>query len=448
MTRKQLQLCGARALKAVLVSLALVTAAWATTEKVIYAFQGGSNDGYYPESALVSDKAGNLYGTTLTGGGYPNCSPFGESCGVVFQLTPQSSGGWKETVLYKFTGGADGGFVYNGLVIDGRGNLYGTTYLGGTPTGGCPGGTCGTVFQLSPPKTKTGAWKETVLYSFCSQSGCTDGAYPVDRLILDKHGSLYGTTNVGGLEGGCNTSGFGGYGCGVVFKLTHAKKGWNESLLYTFNGSSDGGFPYAGVILDKGGNVYGSTYAYGSYGSGTVYKLSYSAKNKSWTQNTLYSFTGTSDGCCPTTPLMMDTAGNLYGTTPGDGADYFGTVFELKHSKSGWNEKTLYTFTGGTDGGTPEASLVPKGNSLYGTTYAGGTGTGCGFSGTSPCGTVFKLTQSNGKWTESVVYAFQGASDGALPDNAVMFDKKGNLFGTTLGGGDYGVYGVAYEITP
>ena len=437
-----------RAWNAILVCLVLVTTAWASTESAIYAFKGGSSDGYYPESALVTDKAGNLYGTTLTGGGYPNCSPFGESCGVVFQLVPQSGGGWKENVLYKFTGGADGGFVYNSLVMDDKGNLYGTTYLGGTPTGGCSGGTCGTVFQLSPPKKKGGAWAETVLYSFCSRSGCTDGAYPVDRLVMDKAGNLYGTTNVGGLQGGCNTSGFAGYGCGVVFKLTHGKADWKESVLYTFTGSYDGGFPDAGVVLDKADNVYGSTSAYGVYGNGIVYKLAHSVKNKKWKQDVVYSFTGGSDGCCLTTPLTLDAAGNLYGTAPGDGTFFYGTVFELKHSKTGWNEKTLYTFTGGADGGTPAASLVAKGNSFYGTTYAGGTGTGCGFAGSSPCGTVFELTRSNGTWNEIVIYSFSSGSNGALPDNAVMFDKKGNLFGTTVGGGNYGVYGVAYEITP
>jgi hypothetical protein len=247
----QWQLAAGRALLAVLITLVLATAAWAgSAEQAIYTFTGGSSDGSNPLSALVADKAGNLYGTTLTGGGYPHCSPFGETCGVVFQLTPKSGGGWTENVLYTFTGGADGGYSYNSLVMDAKGNLYGTTYLGGSPTGGCPGGTCGTVFELSPPQQKGGAWKETVVYSFCSQPGCTDGSYPQDRLIMDKQGNLYGTTNVGGLKGRCNTSGFGGYGCGVVFKLRHTKNGWKERLLYTFDGTSDGGFPYGGVIFE------------------------------------------------------------------------------------------------------------------------------------------------------------------------------------------------------
>jgi hypothetical protein len=425
-----------------LVTIILVAAAGATTEKIIYTFQGGS-DGYYPESALVADAAGNLYGTTLTGGGYDNCSPFGEACGVVFELSPESGGGWTESVIHVFTGGTDGGLPYNGLVIDSKGNLYGTTYLGGTAAGGCfSSGGCGKVYKLTPPKKKGGAWKETTLYSFCSLSNCTDGAYPTDVLTIDAKGDLYGTTNVGGLPGGCNTSGFGGYGCGVTFKLSPAGK---ETVLYTFNGSTDGGFPSGGVILDAAGHVYGTTNSYGN-GFGVLYELT--SSKTGWEEKVLYRFTGGADGSGPTTPLLLD-AGNLYGTTPGGGTYNFGSAFELKHSKKGWTEQTLYDFTGDADGGTPYASLVPHGGSFYGTTYAGGTGTGCGFSGESPCGTVFKLTQSKGKWKESVVYSFQaGTADGALPENSVYFDKDGNLFGTTYGGGDHGVYGVVYEITP
>ena len=431
-----------RALLAVLVTLVLaITVSASSTEQAIYTFTGGTSDGSNPLSALIADKAGNLYGTTLTGGGNPNCSPFGETCGVVFQLTPTSGGGWTETVLYTFTGGADGGYSYNSLVMDADGNLYGTTDLGGTPTGGCPGGTCGTIFELSPPKQKGGSWKEKVLYSFCSQSGCTDGAYPQDRLILDKEGNLYGTTNVGGLQGGCNTSGFGGYGCGVVFKLTHGKKGWKESVLYTFNGTSDGGFPYAGVIFDKAGNIYGTTNGEGA-GAGTVYELKKQAKG--WKEETLYSFTGGSDGGYSIAPLAIDASGNLYGTAEGGGADFYGTVFELKHTKTGWAEETLYTFTGGQDGGYPSASLVRHGNGWYGTAYGGGNKSAC-YTG---CGSVFKLTKSGNAWTETTLYSFQGGADGGEPENSVLFDDKGNLYGTTTIGGDHGVYGVVYEITP
>jgi len=156
------------ALAALLVLLILGTCAWAVQESVIYEFctQSGCTDGMYPESALIADQAGNFYGTTLEGGTGTACGPFGESCGVVFELSPKSGGGWTESVLYAFTGEADGGSPYNSLLMDSKGNLYGTTRIGGTPTGNCPGSTCGTVFELSPPKKKGGAWKETVLYSF------------------------------------------------------------------------------------------------------------------------------------------------------------------------------------------------------------------------------------------------------------------------------------------
>lgn len=429
---------------AALATIVFVAAAGATTEKVIYEFQGG-NDGYYPESALVADKAGNLYGTTYTGGGYSNCSPFGESCGVVFELSPKSGGGWTEKVIHAFQGNTDGGLPANGVAIDSNGNLYGVTSLGGTPAGGCfSTGGCGKVYKLAPPKKKGGTWKETTLYSFCSASGCTDGAYPQSLVALDAAGNIYGTTNVGGLSGGCNTDGFGGYGCGVVYKVSSAKKGWKETVLYTFSGSFDGGFPAGGVVLDKSGNVYGTTDSYGA-GYGVVYELKSPKKNGS--ETVLYAFTGGNDGSSPTTSLLLD-GGNLYGTAPGGGADYFGTVFELQYANGSWTEQTLYTFTGGSDGGTPYSPLVLKGGSFYGTTYAGGTGTGCGFGGTSPCGTVFSLTSNQGTWTENVVYSFQAGTDGALPENGVYFDKKGDMFGTTQGGGDHGVYGVVYEITP
>src|ERR1700691_981114 len=359
----QAQVSLGRILLTVMITLVLSSAALAgVSEQAIYTFTGGVSDGSNPLSALVQDKAGNLYGTTLTGGGYPNCSPFGESCGVVFQLVPKSGGGFTENVIYTFTGEAGGGYSYNGLVIDDKGNLYGATDLGGTPTGGCPGGTCGTVYELSPPQQQGGAWTETVLYSFCSQPGCVDGAYPQDRLILDADGNLYGTTNVGGVQGGCNTDGFAGYGCGVVFELAHTKSGWKEGVLYSFAGAADGGFPYAGIIFDKAGNIYGTTNGEGFSGAGTVYELV--KGTKSWTESTLYSFTGGADGGYSVAPLILDPAGNLYGTAEGGGANYYGTVFELEKTGSNWTEKTLYTFTGGQDGGYPSASLVLEGKAL------------------------------------------------------------------------------------
>jgi hypothetical protein len=440
----QPQFSRGRALLVIVITLVLSTAALAAvTEQAIYTFTGGTNDGSNPLSALIEDKAGNLYGTTLTGGGYPNCSPFGQSCGVVFQLVPKAGGGWTENILYTFTGEAGGGYSYSSLVMDTKGNLYGTTDLGGTPTGGCPGGTCGTVFELSPPQKQGGAWTETVLYSFCSQSGCVDGAYPQDRLILDAQGNLYGTTNVGGLPGGCNTSGFGGYGCGVVFELVHSNNGWKENVLYTFTGNSDGGFPYAGVIFDKAGNIYGTTNGEGFYGAGTVYELVKGTNG--WTENSLYSFTGGNDGGNPVAPLTLDSAGNLYGTAEAGGANFYGTVFELKKANGSWTEQTIYTFTGGQDGGYPSASLVQEGKSFYGTAWGGGNKTNCFYG----CGSVFRLTSGTHGWTEDTLYTFLGGADGGEPDNAVLIDVKKRVgYGTTTIGGDHGVYGVVYEITP
>ena len=228
---------------------------------------------------------------------------------------------------------------------------------------------------------------------------------------------------------------------GQVLWLTPGKKAWKQSVLYAFSGGADGGFPYAGIIFDKAGNIYGTTNGYGVYGAGTVYELKKGAKQ--WANKTLYSLTGGSDGGNPVAPLLFDAAGNLYGTAQAGGANYFGTVFELKHGKS-WTEKTIYTFTGQSDGGYPAAPLVSNGKSLYGTTWGGGNNSGCFYG----CGAVFSLTKGASGWTENTLYSFTGGDDGGEPDNSVRFDSKGNLYGTTTIGGNYGTEGVVYEITP
>jgi hypothetical protein len=447
--RKEWFLLPGRCLAAILLTLLLTTVAWAgSKENVLYSFVGGSSDGAYPTTALVSDKAGNLYGTAYEGGSYGHCSPFGQSCGVVFELTPKHGGGWSESVIYTFTGGTDGGSPDGTLIIDSNGNLYGTTYLGGTQSS-CPGGPCGTVYELTPPKN-SGSWQETVLYSF---GGGTDGAYPRAGLVMDKQGNLYGTTDVGGLSGGCNVSGFGGYGCGTVFELSPAQSGWTESILYVFTGGTDGGFPYAGLTIDKSGNLYGTTYVYGNanacggYGCGTVYKLSHGQNG--WAENTIYTFTGVTDGSNPVAGLSLDAAGNLYGTAASGGTDlYYGTVFELKASKGGWTEKTLYSFTGLADGGVPEATLLLKGSTLYGTTYTGGTGTKCGLFGGMRCGTAFKVSKGKKGWKEVVFHSFNyDGTDGAEPAASVIRDSAGNLLGTASIGGSRGL-GVVFQITP
>ena len=224
----------------------------------------------------------------------------------------------------------------------------------------------------------------------------------------------------------------------------------SESALYNFNGSSsDPRLPYAGLVFDKAGNLYGTTEFGGTNNHGTVFELTPSSSG-SWSETVLYNFTGNSDGGQPYASLIFDSAGNLYGTTDFGGITNCnqgcGTVFKLSPGTSGWTESVLYSFSGSTDGRAPNARLAfdPSGN-LYGTTSLGGTvNTAC----SSGCGTVFKLTPgSGGTWKESVLYAFAGASDGALPYGGLVFDPSGNLYGTASSAGAAAA-GTIFKLTP
>ena len=232
-------------------------------ESLLYSFNDNGADGYNPYSSLVFDTKGNLYGTTAHGGAHNG--------GTVFQLTPEN-GAWTETIIYSFcsvTGCTDGLAPYAGLTFDTAGNLYGTTLNGGAYTSACEGSGCGTVFELSPGTN--GTWTENVLYNFCSVRGCADGFGPQAGLISDAAGSLFGTTYAGGSSGkGCD-----GYGCGTVFRLTLGAKGkWKEHVLHKFKPkATDGYWPYAGLIFDASGNLYGTTIYGGAYANGTVFEI-------------------------------------------------------------------------------------------------------------------------------------------------------------------------------
>lgn len=327
------------------------------TETVLYSFVGGAG-GQEPQGCLIFDAAGNLYGTAWGGT---------DNNGVVFKLT-STKNGWKETVLHTFTAGSDGGFPYSGLAIDAAGNLYGTTAGGGKSD--CFDGDCGVVYKLS--FVAGAGWKETVLHSFTG----TDGAFPYATPLLDASGNLYGTTTYGGW---ISQKGFcGREGCGVVYKLSPTSGGWKETVLHTFiDGPQDGGLPAAGLVWDAAGNLYGATSGGGSYiicengsGCGVVFELSPTA-NGTWTETMLHRFNGR-DGAHPYGTPVFDSAGNLYGPT-GSGGNGFGTAYELSPSSGGWVFNTLFSFGSGNEGSSSDFGFVlDHAGNLYGTSATGG----------------------------------------------------------------------------
>jgi uncharacterized repeat protein (TIGR03803 family) len=346
------------------------------TETLLYSF-GGAGDGSNPGAGLVFDAAGNLYGTTNYGGQY--------GFGTVFELSsPSTQGGaWTEAVLYSFQNGSDGATPNSSLIFDATGNLYGTTTDGG-------GGQdceelCGTVFRLAPPATPGGEWTETVLHAFGASNN--DGSYPTGALVFDKKGNLYGTTVYGGFgEDNCFD------GCGMVYRLTPpAISGdfWTEEALWRPKDSSNGNGPVGSLVFDNDGkNLYGTTETGGSTGYGTVFELSPSLDG-GWTQSVLYTFTGGSDSIEPLSGVIFR-EGKLFGAASGGVSP--GAIFELTPStKAGtWTETTLHTFAGGTDGAYPDGGVIFVGESLYGSTAGGGRGT-CFVNELSGCGVVFRV---------------------------------------------------------
>ena len=393
-------------------------------EQVLYTFQGSPDDGEGP-GGMFFDSNGNIYGTTAFGGPEEcgiNDEPPG--CGTVFEFSPNGSGGWTETILYSFQSLTDGS-IPSDLMFDQSGNLYGTTGQGGSDGEG-------TVFELSP--SAGGTWTKTTLYNF---SFTGSGQNP-NGLIFDQKGNLFGTTYYGGTSPNS---------LGTVFELSpNGSGGWSQTILYSFQGgNTDGAFP-RGLVFDQAGNLYGTTTqggpgcAYGSSGCGTVYKLSPNGSG-GWTETILHIFKGGSDGSVPTGGLIVDQAGNLYGTTmdggesgTGCGGTGCGTVFELSPNGSGgWNETILHSFQG-SDGYEPGELIFDQAGGLYGT--AGG--------GAFNYGTVFELSPSgSGSWNLTVLYSFPGGTDGVGP-GALVLDQSGNLYGAA-GGGLTG-YGVLYEL--
>lgn len=399
-----------------LVAVLLSVSAQAQTFTVLHAFTGG-NDGGGPSATLTPDAAGNFYGTASYGGA--------QSMGTVFKLTNKPSG-WSLTTLYNFTGGADGGQPQSSVIFGPDGRLYGNTYVGGNPV--CTGG-CGTVYSLEPQTracaTTNCPWQETTLYQFLDTY---DGeAFPWGNLSFDPTGNIYGTTIAAG---------------GIVYKLTPGLRGWTYEITHSFVYGGEAYRPYAGVMSDAAGNLFGTTYGggepncYRMQDCGTVFELS--PVGTSWALKILHDFNGI-DGGIPIGGLIADRLGNLYG------ANSIGVIYMMTPIGGSWSFTTLGTVQGGCQSfilgpscGPWDTLAMGADGSLYGTAFA---------SGAYEYGSVFKLTPSNGSWIYTDLHDFTDGSDGGYPIAGVTLKANGNLYGATTTGGTYGA-GVVFEITP
>jgi len=395
----------------------LTFSASAQTFSVLHDFTAGL-DGIYPYAGLSIDRNGTtLYGTSSEGSA--------DDGGAAYKLTLKN-GSWVFVPLYSF-GDVNGEGVgpLARPILGPNGSLYGTTSGGPNGCGGC-----GTVYNLRPsptiPESLLSPWHEGILYQFMDGS---DGASPGNGdLYFDSAGNIYGTTFSGGDLQAC-----GGFGCGTVFKLTPSGGGWTKTTILAFNGN-DGATPYSGLTPDAAGNLYGTTVEGGAHQNGTVYQLTPSGG--SWTQTILYDFPNSNDGHWPVGGLVSDAAGNLYGATEVGGSAGGGTVYELTNSDGHWTFTVIYSFSGHA-GPYSKLAMDAAGN-LFGTTYGDGS---------AGVGTVFKLMRSGSGWTYALLHDFTGGSDGASPLGGVLLDAGGHVYGTAEMGGAHG-WGVVYKVAP
>ena len=409
-----------------IVGLSGAAPAFATTYNVIYNFGAHAKDGTSPSSTPYRDANNNLFVTTQSGGA--------NGAGAVVEISPPAKpgGNWTEKVIHNFGAKGAPANPSTGLIADANGNFYGTTPYGGASSNGA-------VYMMSPPTEAGQSWTVKVLHSFVSN---LDGANPVAGLTLDANGNLYGTTTAGA------------FGFGTVFELSPPAapgKSWTEKVLHRFSGSAgDGSYPEGGLILGPGGGVYGTTQRGGSYGVGTVFKLTPPTTDTGqWIVSILHNFSGggcygcSSDGWLPFAGLTRDTKGTFLGTTAFGGSNNHGTVFQMVPPTSpggSWTEAQLYGLTAAQ---VPSGSVLlgPKGI-VYGTASQGLTSAG---------GDVFELvptTTSGGTtWSFSELHVFGNGSDGKYPGAGLVRDAQGHLYGTTAQGGAYG-FGVVFEITP
>ena len=399
-----------------LVALACTVPVSAQTYQVIHDFN--VEDGLYPFSGLTADGRGNFYGTTYGGGP-------GNDDGTVYKLSRRGTS-WTVTSLYGFTYSGSGGYSPIGRIVFGpNGSLYGTTSRGGS---GCGGIGCGVVFRLNPPPTTCPSvscpWIEHVLHRFADNG--QDGNYPYSEVVFDRNGNLYGTTTQGG------TNGLGPNGLGTVYEITPSGV---ESVIYSFTGEIDGEVPEAPVILDAAGNLYGTTFiGMNGDGGGSAYELS--PTQSGFQIHVLHNFYN--EGL-PVGGLLFDSLGNLYGTTSSGGSQFGGTVWELA---GGTIFSTLWNIAG-TPGNGPSSSLVmdASGN-LYGANFGDYN---------RDRGSIFKLSFAGGIWNYTDLHDFAGGADGSNPNGPLTIDAQGNIYGTTQNGGtgcNGNGCGVIFEIMP
>ncbi len=414
----EVHLVKGRVFRMVVLSIALASAFGTArltgqTFRVIHTFTG-SGDGSTPNATMIVDQTGNLYGTTSYGGAQPGYSGYG----IAFKLAQRNSS-WVLSPLYTFQGGSDGAYPSAPLVIGPNGILYGTTSLGGNP--GCPAGMgCGTAYQLQARPTACHSvlcpWTKTALYRF---TGGLDGANPgYGQLVFDQSGSIYGTTGGGG-----------DVGSGVVYQLTHSGGSWQESVLHSFDGMGDGLEPLSGVVFDSQANLYGTTYQGGAQGKGTVFELTPSGPG--WVISKQHDIAD--EGNSPYAGVLLDQSGNVYGATLLGGPGNGGAIFQLATSAGQWNSSIIGTFSplGGQGLGAFSSLTMDTAGNLYGTTETDGAH---GF------GSVFKLALQNGSWVQTTLYDFTGTSDGCNPSGGVTLAPNGHLYGTAQAcGAGYGV---------
>jgi uncharacterized repeat protein (TIGR03803 family) len=416
-SRSLLSTCASYPLLALALCLSAQPAS-ALTQSTLYNFAGGTSDGCNVRSGVTFDSSGNLYGTTAGGGS--------AGAGTIYKLAP-SGASWTESVLYNFRGGVlDGKLPNSGVLVGSLGKLYGTTVSGGQTLNN------GTFYEITPGVT----WTETGLFSFPGGAGGAS-VYDYGKVIQDSSGNFYGTTYVGG---GPNSQ-------GTVWKMTLSGVPTVavETVLYSFNnvaGHNDGVRPIAGsLVMDSSGNIYGTTVQGGTNNVGTVFELSPPTGGSStWTEQVIWNFGNPGDGSTPYAGLAIDASGNLYGTTTGGGTHNVGMVFEMSKSSGVWLQQRSYSFGAAGDGSQPyDAPVLDSSGNVYGTTRNGGA---------HSWGTVFKLVPNGPSgWSESVLYSLTGGTNGAFPYESIALDSSGNIYSTTNAGGTHAC-GLVFKIVP